>query len=172
MISTTVVMALLAADGGAEVSLDQAMRANVAQVASILPLLMDPSAFRDKKNAQVISHFLDTLGQVKHVTRTQENSAIGAMAGLYEQEVERAKQDFEALEKDSARKRVVGLTRMCIGCHARAAATVDWKGMDGLIDSIKLTPLQRANYYVGTHQFGRAKEVWTKALAVQPTNDA
>ncbi|MEW5738710.1 MAG: hypothetical protein AB1938_07270 [Myxococcota bacterium] len=166
------VLTLLAADGGTDVELDQAMKANLAQVASVLPFLANPDAFRDPKNAKAISATIDVLGQVKHITRAQPNVAVGAMATLFEQEVARTREDFDHQNKDSARQRMVGLTRMCIGCHSRAAAKVDWKGMDGLVDSLKLTPLQRANFYVGTHQFGRAKEVWAKALAVTPTNDA
>lgn len=166
------VMTLLAAaDGGTDATLQQGMVANMVQVAAVLPYLQDPAAFRDPAHAKQIAAAIDVLSKVKHVVRSQDNAAIGTVATLFEQESRLAGLDFAQGRKDEARGRVIGLTRMCVGCHSRTGAAVDWKGVDGLLDALKLTPLQRATYYVGTHQIERAREIWKRTIINTPIKD-
>ncbi|GMU61617.1 MAG: hypothetical protein AMXMBFR34_33800 [Myxococcaceae bacterium] len=166
------VVMLLAGDAPMTAPVERAMQANLAQVASILAFLESPDAFRDPKNAAPISEAIDVLARMEHVVRQQDNPAVSTIGSLFGQEVARTRADFDQGRPDSARHRMIGLTRMCMGCHSSAAVNLDFRGLDGLVDSLRLSPLQRANFYVATHQFSRAKELWTKALSITPTNDA
>lgn len=172
MLTTALVLAVLAADPGQDLDLTQGMKANLLQVASIYPYLQKPGAFRDPANAVAIRASLDVLRRIRHVTSARDNQAIATVASLFEQEATRALAEFDAGEKDAARHRAIGLTRMCVACHARTAADADWSGAEGLVASLKLSPLERANFYVGTHQLDRAKEIWSRAFVATPASDA
>lgn len=172
MLTTALVLAVLAADPGQDVDLSQGMKANLMQVASIYPYLQKPGAFRDPANAKAIRVSLDVLRNIRHVTSARDNEAIATVASLFEQEAATAVAEFDAGEKDAARHRAIGLTRMCVACHARTTSDADWSGAEGLVASLKLTPLERANFYVGTHQLDRAKEIWAHAFMVTPASDS
>lgn len=172
MLTTALVLAVLAADPAQDVDLSQGMKANLMQVASIYPYLQKPGAFRDPANAKAIRISLDVLRQIRHVTSARDNEAIATVASLFEQEAATAVAEFDAGAKDAARHRAIGLTRMCVACHARTAADADWSGAEGLVGALKLSPLERANFYVGTHQLERAKEIWARAFTVTPASDS
>lgn len=171
MLTTALVLAVLAADPGQDVDLSQGMKANLMQVASIYPYLQKPGAFRDPANAKAIRASLDVLRQIRHVTSARDNEAIATVASLFEQEAAQAVAEFDADKKDAARHRAIGLTRMCVACHERTAADADWSGAEGLVTSLALTPLERANFYVGTHQLDRAKDIWSRAFVSTPVSD-
>jgi hypothetical protein len=146
-----------------------ALREGMVRVAAMLPLIDEPSAFRDRKNQKVISTALESMSVTRHmVAKGAVNSTIKS---LFESEIAAARAEFARDETEAARFRLRGLTAMCMGCHVRVTAPNDTEPVNGAIDRMELPPLRRANLYVATRQFAKAEKTWQAMLSAKPATE-
>ncbi len=149
------------------------MQAAVAAVVTLQPYLVRPAAFRAKENAAQIAPAIDALVGLKHGFFTDPKAKVAAddVALLFGRQAEAAKREFAQADPDAARTRLLGLTATCLACHVRTPSDADFKAALPLVDTLKLTPLERAQLYATTRHFDEALKTWKTALVAAPAND-
>lgn len=173
-----------ALDGGASPAVSShsaevkaAMANNLAAVVKLQPLLLNPAAFADPKNAHAVSHSLSSLRRTPHqFMRPKAQEPAAAVSDLFGEAVGRAQSDFDAGRLDSARMRLRGLTSLCAGCHARqlAGEKASAPQLNALeqLDTTGLRPSERAQLLAATRQFDAALDAWREVLASPRQSDA
>lgn len=175
MLLTLVSMAVVAADptpAQPKQAVTGVMQANLALVVTLQPLIATQSVFRDDANAKQIRAALEGLAKINHGLGSDPKAANAPIAALFNEELTAAKDEFASGHRDAARDRLKGITSMCLACHSRTLVEKDFADPGKLVDSLKLGPVERAEYYAATRQFDRAKETWEKVLAAPPASDS
>lgn len=164
---------LLAADPAApSPELQSTMRLGFSAITRLQPYVVSPPAFRDPAHLAELKANLDVLARVEHtVADERRGPGAQAIARLFDQQVGRARFEVNSGQFEAARFRLSGLTALCLGCHQRQPADLDFTDASRVVDRLKLMPLERAEYLAATRQFDRAIEAWQAALAKAPEND-
>lgn len=132
-------------------------------VSTLAPWVQSAESFADPANQKAISEALKLLTHLRHPFFYAPGSSSSGVGELFAQQTELAERDFSDGKTESARFRVQALTQLCLGCHLREPAH-DFIDSAEVVEKLKLPPLQQAQYYATTRQFGRALEVWRAEL--------
>jgi tetratricopeptide (TPR) repeat protein len=153
--------------------LEPSMQAALSAVVVLQPLVASPVAFRDPANAAQVRASLDVLTPLEHFFTKPAGPTPPAagIATLFTRELEKSRKDFDAGRTEDARMRLRSITALCFGCHQREPAAQDPKTAAPLMDTLKLTPLERASVYASTRQLDRALAEWDRIFATTPSND-
>lgn len=164
---------LLAADNGPpSPELQSTMRLGFAAVTRLQPYVVSPPAFRDPAHLAEIKANLDVLARVEHtVAQGRHGPGARAIAHLFDRQVGRARYEVNSGQFEAARVRLSGLTALCLGCHQRQPADLDFTDAAQVVERLNLSPLERAEFFAATRQFDRALEAWDQELWKQPGND-
>ncbi len=149
------------------------MHAALVAVLALQPLLASPRDFHAPENAAEVKGAIATLAGLRHGFATDKVTPTGAMATLFSQQLELAKQENER-DRDEARLRLTTVTQLCLDCHLRRAADTDFQTAARLADRLggSKTLLQKARLYATLRQYDEAIAAWKIALTGAPANEA
>lgn len=146
-----------------------AMQSVLRAVTDLQPYLASPLAFKDPSNAAFITSQLDSLRLVKHTflgkRRQDTEPGEAAMASLFGDTIDRARESFGSGRQEIARNRLRGLTGLCFSCHSQKAAPADFTDAEKRVASLDLPVLERAEFYAATRQFDKALALWATLLS-------
>ncbi len=131
---------------------------------TLQPFVASPAAFRAPEHQKAISGALAALVRLEHPFVHLQRTSSENVALLFGREAVAAQRDFAAGRTEAARYRSQTLSHLCIGCHAREP-TKDFADAEKVVASLKLPPLQQAQFYATTRQLDRALELWKTELA-------
>lgn len=150
------------------------MRAVFQALMGLQPYLASPSRFRDPKNAQSIGQLLAVMTSLKHAfpgDATAQDPGTAAIANLFDGYLGEAKVRFDAGERATVVYRVRTATQLCFGCHSRLSSEKDFDDAAKQIDTLPLTPLERADFLAATRQFDRALALYRDYLSSLPEGE-
>ncbi len=170
----TVSLALLLAAGPADAGAPPSMRVLFDSLVGLEPYLAQPAALKDAKNAEAVAARLEALSKLKHVfpadPKAQE-PATAALSTLFSQYAADTRRRFDEGDRETVAMRVRTLVSLCVTCHARERAAADFDDVRRAVDSLSLSPFERAQYLAATRQFDAAVAAYRALLAAQPKSE-
>ena len=169
---TLSMMLLLAAPDEAQTK--AVMRSALHAVVGLQPYLGSPDAFRDPANRPAIDADLATLATLEHrfAMPGRQDAAVETLAGVFGTQIATAQAELRAGNTEAPRARLRAITSLCFACHTRESVPNDFIDATRVVDSLRLPPLRRAEFFATTRQFELALQAWSLALKASPASEA
>lgn len=128
---------------------------------SLQLIMASRERFFDAENEPELRRLIDALAKrfdsvAQHETSYSNDPGFASTVKVLRESLRDAKRRFGADRKDYALWRLRSATNSCIACHTRFEAPIAFSDTDGAIK--KLTSDQKAQFYLATRQFAKAKD--------------
>lgn len=144
------------------------MQENFQALLHLQEYVADKEAFYDAKNEKRIRRLLERLKNVSHVIPSrmemQDDLGLSILADLYSEYLAEIEGSFNNGYKTYARHKIRTATAFCMSCHTSLTADKSLSGMESRIASLKLSDLDKADFYSATRQFDKALKVYMQVI--------
>ena len=149
------------------------MQEAYASFKSLYRFLFSAREFADPNNQQDIKKALDTFSQrFNHVDSLKLSDEPGFKSSLKlaRQLVDDARKQFNDGNLEFSRWRLKSLGNHCLTCHTRAKVDLDYLDVDPGLS--QLQPLELGEFYLATHQFEKAREIFLHAARIENSSQS
>ena len=152
-------------------SLNVKMQQLSQTLSKLLPYMTSDSRYEDPKNRRMIESELKRFSGFAHTLKMPADSlkegdpTIRLGGGLFEEDAERAYQEFKRGNFRYSRTLLRTLSSYCVACHTRTDTGVKYPAVNLVPNEKTLSRYERGELYAATRQFDRAMEEFDRALS-------
>lgn len=132
--------------------------------------------FQGKNHARLekeVKTFVKLAQETAHLSKDPKKSAdadlsLTLFAPMFAQEAKRAQSELKVGHREYARTLLKGMASYCIACHTRNLSGPNFEELGfqfPATEKVKLSEINRAEFYVAARQFDRAQSAFLKILS-------
>lgn len=140
-------------------------------LSKLLPYMTSDSRYEDPKNRRLIESELKKFSGYAHTLKMPADPSkvsdptIKLVGGLFEEDAERAYQEYKRGNFRYSRTLLRTLSSYCVACHTRTDSGAQFPPVNLVPNEKTLSRYERGELYAATRQFGQALEEFDRALS-------